>query len=51
MITLGVILLILGLVFKAGIVWALGVVLLIIGAILMLIGSAGRTIGGRAHYY
>lgn len=51
MITLGVILLILGLVLDIGILWTLGIILLIIGVILFIMGAMGRAIGGRTHYY
>ena len=51
MITLGVILLILAAVFNIGILWALGVLLVIVGAIFFLLGAMGRAIGGRRHYY
>jgi hypothetical protein len=50
-ITLGVILLILGLVLNIGILSTLGVILLVVGAVLFLLGSAGRAVGGRRHYY
>ncbi len=51
MITLGIILLIVGFVAKVAILWSLGILLLVIGAILFLLGSAGRAVGGRRHYY
>lgn len=51
MISLGVILLILGLVLGIGILQTLGVILLVVGAVLFLLGSAGRAVGGRRHYY
>ena len=51
MITLGLILLLLGLLTGIGILWSIGVVLVIVGAVLMLLGRSGRRIGGRAHYY
>lgn len=51
MIILGLILLILGLIFGSGILWIIGLVLLVVGAILWLMGSMGRAIGGRRHYY
>ena len=51
MIILGIVLLVIGLVAKIPILWTLGVVVLVIGAILMLLGAAGREIGGRRHYY
>jgi hypothetical protein len=50
-IILGIVLLVIGLVAKIAILWTLGVVVLVIGAILMLLGAAGREIGGRRHYY
>jgi hypothetical protein len=50
-ITLGAILLILGFLLGIGILQTLGVILLVIGAVLFLLGSAGRAVGGRRHYY
>ena len=51
MIILGVILLILGLIFGIGILWTIGIILIIVGAILYLLGATGRAIGGRSHWY
>lgn len=51
MITLGVILLILGMLFDVGILWTIGVVLLVVGAILWILGAMGRAVGGRRHYW
>lgn len=51
MIILGVILLILGLVLDVGILWTIGIILLIIGAVLFLLGTMGRAVGGRRHYF
>ncbi|WP_225101800.1 DUF6131 family protein [Streptomyces sp. CoH27] len=51
MIALGVILLIVGFVLHIGILWTIGVILLVIGAVLFLLGSAGRAVGGRRHYW
>lgn len=51
MIVVGIILLILGFVFKIAILWTIGIILLVIGAILMLLGGMGRAVGGRRHYY
>jgi uncharacterized membrane protein HdeD (DUF308 family) len=50
-IILGAILLILGVVFHTGVLWTIGIILLIVGLVLMLLGRGGRQIGGRAHYY
>jgi len=51
MITLGLILLILGLIFGIGILYTIGIILLVVGLILALLGTMGRAIGGRRHYY
>lgn len=51
MIVLGVILLLVGLLASIGILWVIGVVLVIVGAALWLLGSIDRGIGGRRHYW
>jgi hypothetical protein len=51
MITLGLVLLVLGLLFGVGILWTLGIILLIVGVILAVLGSMDRAVGGRRHYY
>jgi hypothetical protein len=51
MIILGIILLIAGFLLKISILWTLGIILVVIGAILWILGSTGRAIGGRRHYY
>ncbi len=51
MITLGVILLIIGLIAKVAILWTIGVILLVVGLILTVLGTMGRAVGGRRHYY
>lgn len=51
MIALGVILLIIGFIASIPILWTIGIILLIVGLVLMLMGRAGRAVGGRAHYY
>jgi Family of unknown function (DUF6131) len=51
MIILGVVLLIIGLVAKIPILDTIGVILIVVGAVLFLMGSTGRAIGGRRHYY
>jgi hypothetical protein len=50
-IILGIVLLILGLVFSFHLLWALGVILLVIGAVFWILGSAGRPVAGRRHWY
>jgi Family of unknown function (DUF6131) len=51
MIILGVILLIIGFIAKAAIIWTIGIIVVVIGAILALLGFAGHAVGGRRHYY
>ena len=50
-ITLGVILLIIGFVVKIPVLWTIGIVLAVIGLVLVVLGAAGRKVGGRAHYF
>jgi hypothetical protein len=51
MIALGIILVIIGFIAKVAILWTVGIVLLVVGAVLMAMGSMGRLVGGRRHYY
>lgn len=51
MIILGVILLIAGFLLNISILWTIGIVLVVVGVVLALLGSAGRAVGGRRHYY
>jgi hypothetical protein len=51
MIILGVVLLLIGFLFKVAIIWTLGVLVVVVGAVVALLGFAGREIGGRRHYY
>lgn len=51
MVILGAVLLILGFFLGIPILWTLGMVLLIIGVVLVILGAAGREIGGRRHYF
>lgn len=51
MITVGVILLLLGVLLNIGILWTIGVILLVVGAILWVAGATGRAVGGRRHYW
>ncbi len=51
MIVAGLILLLVGVIAKVSILWTLGVILLVVGGVLMLLGMAGREVGGRRHYY
>jgi hypothetical protein len=51
MIILGVILLLIGFIAAIPILWTVGVILVVVGLVLELLGSTGRAIGGRRHYY
>lgn len=51
MITVGVVLLILGLVLHVAILWSIGVLLVLVGAALWILGAMGREVAGRRHYY
>jgi Family of unknown function (DUF6131) len=50
-IAVGVVLLLLGFILGVPILWTLGIVVLLVGAVLLLLGSTGRQVGGRRHYY
>lgn len=51
MILLGLILLLLGFVLGIGILWTIGIVLILIGLVLWVLGSMDRAVGGRRHYW
>jgi membrane-bound ClpP family serine protease len=51
-IALGIILLLVAvLVPKLAVLWGVGIIVLIVGVILAVLGTTGRAIGGRRHYY
>jgi hypothetical protein len=51
MIILGLILLILGYVLGISLLTTLGAILLVVGVVLMILGSTGRAVAGRRHFY
>jgi hypothetical protein len=51
MIILGIVLLVAGFLLKISILWTFGILLLVVGAIVAILGSTGRAIGGRRHYF
>lgn len=51
MIVLGIVLLLIGFIAHIPVLWSIGVIVLVIGLILLLLGSLGREVGGRRHYY
>lgn len=51
MIVVGIVLMLIGFILAIPILWTLGIVVLVIGLVLLLLGSIGREVGGRRHYY
>jgi hypothetical protein len=51
MIVLGVVCLILGLVFGIGILWTIGLILIVVGIILAVLGTMDRAVGPRRYYW
>ncbi len=51
MIILGLALMLVGFITKIAILWSVGIVVALVGLVLLLLGLAGREIGGRRHYY
>jgi hypothetical protein len=45
------ILLVIGFIAKIAILWTTGIILPIVGAVLGILGSMGRPVGGRRHYW
>jgi uncharacterized membrane protein HdeD (DUF308 family) len=50
-IILGLILLVIGFIAKIAILWTIGIILLVVGAVLWILGSMGRPVRGRRHYW
>jgi hypothetical protein len=50
-ITFGIVLVILALIFESAILWIIGGILIVLGAIFWILGALGRAVGGRRHYY
>lgn len=51
MVILGVILIVIGYLASIGILETIGIILVIVGAVMWILGSMGRPIGGRRHYW
>jgi len=51
LIVAGLVLLLLGLLLGIGILYTIGIILIVVGAVLWLVGSTGRAVGGRRHYW
>lgn len=51
MIVLGVVLFVIGLVVGIPVLETIGGILVVVGVVLWILGSMGRAVGGRKHYY
>lgn len=51
MIILGLVLLLIGLLVEIPILTTIGVIVLVVGLVLLLLGSTGRAVGGRKHFF
>jgi hypothetical protein len=51
MLLLGIVLLVIGFVTGISVLWTIGLILAAIGAVLWILGSMGRPVGGRRHYW
>jgi len=51
MIILGIILLVIGFITGIALLWTIGIIVLLAGLALALLGSAGRMVGPRRHYW
>jgi hypothetical protein len=51
MVTLGLILMLIGLLSGVAIFYTVGILLLVVGVVLWILGSTGHAVGGRRHYY
>jgi hypothetical protein len=47
----GLVLMIIGFLLGIPVLWSIGTLLLLIGLVLWILGSIGRAVGGRRHYY
>jgi membrane protein implicated in regulation of membrane protease activity len=50
-IILGIILLLIGLLANISILTWIGIIVLVVGLVLLLLGSTGRAVGGRKHFF
>jgi hypothetical protein len=51
MITLGIVLLVIGLIVPIHVLVTIGGILIVVGLVLAILGGTGRAIGGRKHYW
>jgi uncharacterized membrane protein HdeD (DUF308 family) len=50
-IILGLVLLLIGLLADISILTTIGIIVLVVGLVLLLLGSTGRAVGGRKHFF
>jgi hypothetical protein len=51
MVVLGLVLLVIGFVTGIAILWTIGIIVTLLGLIALLLGSVGRPVRGRRHYW
>ena len=51
MIVLGIILVLIGWLASISILTTIGIILIVVGVVLAILGSMGRAVGGRKHWY
>jgi len=51
MIIVGLVLMLIGFIAGIPILWSLGILVAVIGLVLLILGTAGREVGGRRHYF
>ncbi len=51
MIVVGLVLMLIGFLTGIPVLWSVGILVAAIGLVLLLLGAAGREVGGRRHYY
>ena len=51
MIIFGIVLFLIGLLASIPILETIGIILVVVGVILAILGAAGRSVGGRRHYW
>ena len=51
MIVFGLVLMLIGFIANIPILWSIGIIVAVVGLVLLMLGSMGRAVGGRRHYY
>jgi len=50
-IVFGLVLMLIGFIANIPILWSIGIIVAVVGLVLLMLGSMGRAVGGRRHYY